>query len=397
MMLQEPNYRLLSDGEIEDEGNSHRFVEQRDTINSVDVSNVSSCEKMTPQGSFGNNFRRSTFDLSSFNSLATSCSDGSSYSSPSCSPARKTTGLRCRRQSSSGKTSSSEGAATRTLLQQARDNGMKSPSMQEIREEPTGMSQSLNTKQGENDRFAQQASADTTCTKDLSIAATAESRSSMQYFLEAILLGCLVIPILELTISIERYIRSIFGDLQRNAGSAFTSIYDSASSLRKESVNSCAKLYASSIASLQNLQKHYLLDEKEYSTDSACCYSTSSSSDDDNNSAEREHDSWGHFADFRDELADEASFIPFCSGTSLRNGMIAAVAVPPSCANNTLETLAEGREEDDDSMFWLRADTYRTGNATQRQQRSNDYHSIYTLFIQAINKARSNTHKQLYS
>ena len=76
-----------------------------------------------------------------------------------------------------------------------------------------------------------------------------------------------------------------------------------------------AECHPSSIA------KHDHPDEYE----TVCGYSSSSSS-----SGEGEEDDWGHFADFRDELADESSFIPSCS------------------TSHTLETLTEGREEDDD-------------------------------------------------
>lgn len=160
--------------------------------------------------------------------------------------------------------------------------------------------------------------------------------SVTQYFLEDILLGYIVVPFLQLTISIERYLRSMLA-----------SMFAPTSSFQQETINSDGEEHYSS--SIVNLRQGLLDGNANYSgpSEAVCCYSSSSSSSDDDN-AESEHDGWGHFADFRDELADEATFIPSCSPRSLRTQAMAAVAVPPSCVT-TLETLAEVREEDDDA------------------------------------------------
>lgn len=129
-------------------------------------------------------------------------------------------------------------------------------------------------------------------------------------------------------ITMERYLRSTVGELHRIVGFAFNSLSASSSSVQG--------LYCSS-NSIENF----------HGTPQAI-YSRSSSSSSTEDNTEGDENGWGHFADFRDELADEASFIPSCSVMPLRKRAVAAVVVQPSCAT-TLETLTEGREDDDDA------------------------------------------------
>jgi len=355
MLLQERNYE------------SHQLIEQRPLAASENLTDASSCSTISPPSSFNNRLHRSTFDLSSVNSLSTSSSD--SRSSRLSSPTRNTSTLRYRGQSSSSSSSHyqdhpslPEGAATPAVLHPAANIDTKS-ALQEIREEPRERTQSLDETQGENDlcthKIAAAAAATIICSNDSPMSATATSniasmhtncmRSVTQYFLEVILLRYLVVPFLQLTIIIERYLRSIcvFEDLQRNAGLVFASVFAHCSSFQQEPINfDGEELYSSSIAPLhQELSDNN--DAFSCSSEAVCCYSSSFSSSDDDNT-EREKDGWGHFADFQDELADESSFIPSCSASPLRTRAVAAVAVSPCCAT-TLETLAEVREEDNDA------------------------------------------------
>jgi hypothetical protein len=321
MLLQEHKYLLCYDGQI-DEGKSHQFIEQGASSSSV----TSTCANMSPPNSF-----RKTFDLSSVNSLPTSSSSSNSYCLSS--PPRKTSTLRYRGQSSSSlsspsKPSVTESAATRALLEVTAHKDTRS-SLQEVREEPGEIKQSLDETQGERDL----------CTRETATAtATSDTSRITSMHPVVILLGYIVVPFLQLTISIERYLRSIFA-----------SLFAPSSSFQQETINSDGEeLYSSSIV---NLRQGLLDGNAIYSgpSEAVCCYSSSSSSsssDDDN--TESEQDGWGHFADFQDELADEASFIPSCSVRALRSQAVSAVAGPPSCAT-TLETLAEVREEDDDA------------------------------------------------
>jgi hypothetical protein len=208
--------------------------------------------------------------------------------------------------------------------------------LQEVREEPRETKQSLDETRGDHDRCTRETATSTADTS--SIASTHPDRigSVTQCFLEVILLGYIVVPFLQLTISIERYLRSMLA-----------SMFAPSSSFQQETINSDGEEHYSS--SIVNLRQGLLDGNANYSgpSEAVCCYSSSSSSSDDDND-ESEQDGWGHFADFRDELADEATFIPSCSPRSLRTQAVAAVASPPSCAT-TLETLAEVREEDDDA------------------------------------------------
>ena len=132
----------------------------------------------------------------------------------------------------------------------------------------------------------------------------------------------------------ERYFRSTFGEIHQNAGFVLASVYSPSSSIRQEPINFESK----------GLNRSSNSREDFY----GACEATSSSSSSSDDYSEEDEDGWGHFADFRDELADEASFIPSCSMMTIRQRSVVAVAVTPSCAT-TLETLAEGREEDDEA------------------------------------------------
>lgn len=344
MLLQERNYELYYDREIEDEVNSHQCIEQRAISSSVGLSDTFPCEKISSPNS-NSRLRRSTFDLSSVNSLATSSSDSSSYCIPS--PSRKTSTLRYRGQSSSpssyGNPSFTEGAATEALLHLAEHNDTKS-TLREVRREPSELKHSLDETRGHCKRRREPA---TICTEDSASSSTSitdgdDSMSSIsQYCLEVIILGYLVVPFLQLTITIERFLRGLFVHLQRYLGLAFDSLFGHSSS--SEDLNfDWQELYSSTANPLQRESSDHNRDVSG-SCEAVCCYSSSSSCED-----EGEHDGWGHFADFQDELADEASFIPSCSANPLRGRAASASAVPPTCVT-ALETLAEGREEDDDA------------------------------------------------
>ena len=317
MLLQDRNYTLYYDDEIEGE------VKHPAPSSSVGLSGESSYAKSSQQSSFNNRLRRSTFDLS-VDSLSTSSSD--SISCCLSSPPRKTSTLRYRGKSSSFTSSKQvspplpDGAASRALMKRASNQDMKS-ARREVRREPVAT-------QGESDICIHKTS--TKCTHGSSISGGHPdlTESFMQYFLEVIMFGCLIVPFLHLTITMERYLRSTVGELHRIVGFAFNSLSASSSSVQG--------LYCSS-NSIENF----------HGTPQAI-YSRSSSSSSTEDNTEGDEDGWGHFADFRDELADEASFIPSCSVMPLRKRDVAAVVVQPSCAT-TLETLTEGREDDDDA------------------------------------------------
>ena len=370
MLLQERNYDLYCDDEIEEETKSNQFAEQRSSTVSVGFSDTSSCANMSTTNSFNNGICRPTFDLSSFNSLATTSSSSSSSSS-SCylsSLTQRSSTLRYRgppsssfASSSSGCSFLSEGAATRALLHLATKETTSS-TLKEVREEPIAIDRSLNETQEAEDFFSPKTTspvATATSIEDASTSIAVNSRavsrhrddygSGMQYILEGILLGFLIVPLLHIIATVERYFRSLFMDLQRNAGFLFASLF-APSSFQQEPIDMNGEQPCSSLAKPMHQE---LVDDEDYSgspeEETLCCYSSSSSSSDNDGNIESEQDGWGHFADFRDELADESSFIPSCSASPLRTRS-AVAAVPPSCvASSTLDTLAEGREEDDDT------------------------------------------------
>lgn len=295
MLLQERNYELRFDEE--DEG--------KDRVIS-DATGHSSYKKTSSRSSFNSRLRRSTFDLSSVNSLATSCSDSSSYSLPS--PTRKSSTMRHRGQSSSSTTSTQEGAASQALLQLIADQE-KMTALQETHKAIEA--------EGEIDASAQDVSS-------ISKGSSDRIESFIQYFLEVIFFGCLIVPFLQMTITIERCLR-------RNLELAFTTLRSPSSSIEEEPIEFERRGLYHSPKSREGL---YATTEVVYS-----------SSSDDN--SEEDEDGWGHFADFQDELADESSFIPSCSVMPIRTRTETSVAVSPSCIA-TLETLAECQEEDDE-------------------------------------------------
>mmetsp|Transcript_12974 Transcript_12974/g.32757 ORF Transcript_12974/g.32757 Transcript_12974/m.32757 type:complete len:321 (+) Transcript_12974:171-1133(+) len=314
MLLQERNYRLYYDDELDDE------VKNRALSTPVGSSERFSSTK-TQKNSSKNRLRRSTFDLSSVSSMSTVSSDSSSCCLSS--PTRKSSTLRYRGPSSftsstCGNSILQEGAASEALMQLIK-NSSKS-SLHDLRE-------NYDETQGQRDSGIRKASSTTA----VSASQSSDMDSFMEYFLEVIVFGCVVVPLLHLTIRMERYFRSTFGDIHRNAGFVLASVCAPSSSIRQEPINFESKgLYRSR--------------EDFYGT----CEATSSSSSSSDDNSEEDEDGWGHFADFRDELADEASFIPSCSMMALRQRSVTAVAVTPSCAT-TLETLAEGREEEDEA------------------------------------------------
>ena len=366
MLLQEHNYDIYYNDEIEEEQSKfHQLADQRSSTVSVGFSDTSTCAKISPPSSFNNGLRRSTFDLSSFNSLATS----SSSSTSSCylpSPTRRSSTLRYRGSSSHQNDcfSVQEGAATRALLELAAKE-TTSPTIEEVREEPSTIVQFLDETQEAEDLFSPTAAATASTDDSPAIAnsSTASSqhgdeRSVMEFILEGILLGHLIVPLLHLIVTIERHVRSLFRGLQRNTGFLFASLF-APSSFQQEPNDADDEQLSSSL----NLMQQELVveddDDDDYpgSEEACCCYSSSSSSSSDNDdNIESDAGGWGHFADFQDELADEKSFIPLCSASPLRTRSV--VAAPPSpyqkgevgaCVASSLETLDECREEDDDT------------------------------------------------
>lgn len=301
MLLQERNYELRFDEEDE----------AKDSVMS-DATGHSSYKK-TSRNSFDSRLRRSTFDLSSVNSLATSCSDSSSYSLTS--PTRKSSTMRYRGQSSSSTSTTQEGAASQALMQLIA-NQEKMTALQEAH-------QAIEA-EGETADSAQNVSS-------ISKGSSDRIESFIQYFLEVIFFGCLIVPFLHMTIAIERCLRTSFGELHRNLELAFTTLRTPSYSIEEEPIEFERRGLYHSPKSREGLN-----------TTTEAVYSSSS---DDN--SEEDEDSWGHFADFQDELADESSFIPSCSIMPIRTRTETSVAVSPTCIA-TLETLAECQEEDDE-------------------------------------------------
>eukprot|EP00536_Pseudo-nitzschia_multiseries_P002455 jgi/Psemu1/5610/gm1.5610_g len=318
MLLQERDYDLYRHGEIEEKKESQQLAEQCGPA-------MSAGSKSSPSVSFNNGLRRSEFDLTSFNSLATSCSDSGSCSSSST---RRSSTLRYRGQQSLSSLSSQEriypnfreGAATQALLQLAEVS-----SLQEVREEPVVTDQSLDKSQlVEGDAVM----------LDFSGVNRHHDKyaSIIQYVLEGILLRCFIIPILNFTIRMERFVRNLPNGLLCNQ------VFPPSTYLLSSSISCQEKP-----TDFDGMDSDELGDNED-----TCCYSSSSSSSSDDDNFEINHDDWGHFADFQDELADESSFIPSCSTSPLRSRSMRLSAVTtPSCAP-TLETLAENQEEEDD-------------------------------------------------
>lgn len=348
MALQERNCDLYYDGDIEKEIESHHFAEQCGSVSVVSVgsSENSSCAKISPPSSFNNGLRRSTFDLTSFDSLATSCSDSSSCYS---SPIRTSSTLRYRGRQSPSCSSQNhvyphlrEGAATQALLQLAVKSSALPP-LQEVRKEPRAVARPSDKTKGDEGLGSPKIS-----TRDIPMPETIDSNdyddkydSIMSYILEGILLGYIILPLLHFTIIIERRIRSLFWKLRCNTEFLFPILLAPSSTFQQEPIDFEGKELCSLLAS------SYMQQEAMEDNEDACCYSSSSSSSD-NENIERDQDEWGHFTDFRDELADESSFVPSCTASPLRRRPMATSAVSPSCIA-TLEALTEGQEEDDEA------------------------------------------------
>jgi len=324
MLLQERSYHLYHDGEIEDKGTSQLAGETSSRAISLDPS----CEQILATNASNNRLRRSTYAMSSVSSLTTSSSDSSSYCLPS--PTRKSSTLRYRGKSIP---SSSQSAASETLLRLVAQNSNGS-NLQEVREGPLELNHDLDETTGDNPSFARNPTKKTINSEGGFESNNPDINSIIQYLLEsleAILLGYIVVPFLRLTITMEQYVRRIF-----NLGLALDASVASSSSFQRGGIqrNSEGFCYSTSSGSQQGI----LIQSEDFDRSSGiiCGYSSSSStSDDDKN--DHDGDGWGHFADFKDELADESSFIPSCSSIPL-----------PSCTAS-LETLAEGREEEDDA------------------------------------------------
>eukprot|EP00535_Pseudo-nitzschia_heimii_P007866 CAMPEP_0197175414 /NCGR_PEP_ID=MMETSP1423-20130617/1640_1 /TAXON_ID=476441 /ORGANISM="Pseudo-nitzschia heimii, Strain UNC1101" /LENGTH=341 /DNA_ID=CAMNT_0042624575 /DNA_START=169 /DNA_END=1194 /DNA_ORIENTATION=+ len=335
MLLNERDYRIYRDGEIETDDQLDCLMEHRDSANSLGLLDDPSLVKITSRLASNSKLRRSTFELSSFNSLATASSDSSSYcvSTPTrnaSTPTRKSSSLRYRGSfQSSGNPSSLEAAPKQSLAQRAK---LSDSNLREVREEAGGAIPSG------NERTTKIRSHETLSGTSFAKDGLLEWLNSMiHFFMEVIVLGFLVVPFLELIIRIERYFRSRLEDIQQSSGYIFDSMFTPSSSFQDEAidVDSARFLSAENTPMLQHYQRQ-LLDNNErdlgHSSEAVSCYSTSSSSDHDA-SDEHGEDGWGHFADFQDELADETSFVP-CSFGPL---------------DIALETLDEGREEDDDA------------------------------------------------
>lgn len=356
MLLQERNYRLYRDDEMEEQDQIHRTMEDRDSAASLGLSGNAACLKIaTPTNSFNNKLRRSTFDLSSFNSLATSSSDSSSYcvSTPTriaSTPTRST--LRYRGSSSSSGNPSMPEDVPRQSLARRGERIAENFVSREVREAPSEITRTTKESQGMVELRSHLTASGTMSTKDSQLDCLS---SNMQFVLESIILGWLVVPFLELSIQIERYVRVKFKSMKRSIGYLFACLFASSSSFEDEPINFENQNFCSSLdAPVLEKYPQELSDGNEYlngcshSSESISCHSMSSSGEDDTADEHGQENGWGHFADFQDELADEASFVPSCSVGHLSTRAADVAALPPSCVTG-LETLDEGREEDDDS------------------------------------------------
>lgn len=349
MLLQERDYRLYHDGEKE-EDRLHHVMQGRDSATSLGLSDDAAYVKIsTPTNSFNKKLRRSTFDLSSFNSLATSSSDSSSNcgSTPTrkaSTPTRST--LRYRgRSSASDNPFLQEVAPTQSFAERGKREATNFSS-REVREATREIVRTGDKPQRNIRLPSQQTAPGTRSTED---SQPGWLNSNIQYVLETIILGCIVVPFLELTIQVERYARFKFEGIQRSTDSLFDTLFAPSSSFEDEPVQFDGQAcYSSSDAPVLEQYQQELLDRNDYlhgcSSEAVSCHSVSSSGEDEHG----QEDGWGHFTDFQDELADEANFVPSCSVGLLHTRTTAAVTLPPSCVTG-LETLDEEREEDDDS------------------------------------------------
>jgi hypothetical protein len=156
-------------------------------------------------------------------------------------------------------------------------------------------------------------------------------------------LGCghLIVILLHLIVTIERYVRRIL----REAGFVYASLFASSFSFQQEPVNDDDEDELSSSTSAPPMQD----DDEDYSSSGYSSSSSSSSSCDDDEHQTIDADGWGHFADFQEELADESSFIPSCSRSNSVVPSYRSVTPPsPNNQKGALETLTESREEEDE-------------------------------------------------
>ena len=337
MLLQERDYRIYRDGEIEDDDQLGCLMEHRDSAVSLGLSGGSSYVKIiSSRTQSSNKLRRSTVELSSFNSLGTTSSDSSSYCVSTPTRKASTIALRYRGTCSttSGNPSSVETSPKQSLVQRGKDEG-SNWAFREVREAAGEVMLSGN--ESSIEPRSHQTASGTTLTEDDQ---SDWLNSAVQFFLEVIVLGYLVVPFLELTILIERYFRSKVDDIQRSTGYLFASLFAPSSSLQDEPGHfESGKFYSTPNTPMLQHYQQQLIEGKEdisgVSPEAISCFSASSASEDSTSDEDDgQQDGWGHFTDFQDELADETSFVPFCS------------AGPVVTA---LEPLAEGREEDDDA------------------------------------------------
>jgi hypothetical protein len=156
-------------------------------------------------------------------------------------------------------------------------------------------------------------------------------------------LGCghLIVILLHMIVTIERFVRRIF----REVGFVYASIFASSSSFQQEPVNDDEDELSSS-TSAPPMQD---ADEDYSSSSDSSSSSSSSSGDDEHDEHQIDADGWGHFADFQEELADESSFIPSCSRSNNVVRPYRSVTPPsPDNQKGALETLTESREEEDE-------------------------------------------------
>mmetsp|Transcript_13040 Transcript_13040/g.36708 ORF Transcript_13040/g.36708 Transcript_13040/m.36708 type:complete len:343 (-) Transcript_13040:1279-2307(-) len=336
MLLQEREHNLYCDGETEDNGKSQQVTGQCGSAISAGFSNTSSRTKIS--------LLRSEFDLASFNSLASSCSDTSSCYSP---PTRRSSTLRHRGQQCVSALSSQEelsahlreGAATQALIRLA-----EIPLLEEVREESATDGHSLDAhNSGEGLCSAKTSARNGTMSEFASTNHHHDKYDSIyQYVLEGILLQCLLVPFLNFTIRIERFARSLLNEVQCNQGFPPSNFLVTSSIAREEKpIDFDGKELGDSLANICTNAE--TLEDNE---DTSCHSSTSFSTDDDN--LESDQDEWGHFADFHEELADESSFIPSCTKSPLRGRSLRLSTVTPPCIA-TLGTLTESQEEDDET------------------------------------------------
>jgi hypothetical protein len=275
--------------------------------------------------------RRSTFDLSSFHRSSSSLSSASSSTNTSyiSSPKSQKTYVR-------NNTTLRYRGPLSTSLEEDRNTFSVTTRSTKNRDESTSSSSEVITSNNtSNHSTTSNINANNNRNDD-------EDGSVLESILGGIFLGCghLIVILLHMIVTMERFVRRIF----REVGFVYASIFASSSSFQQEPVNDDEDelSYSTSAPQMQ-------YDDEDYSSSGDSSSSSSSPGDDEHDEHQIDADGWGHFADFQEELADESSFIPSCSRSN--NVVRPYRSVTPPSPNNqkgALETLTESREEEDE-------------------------------------------------